>query len=128
MLRNSDYIDLVANYLVDCILIESTVRFCDARTVSETDLKEILVKAINKVLCDKDDYLEILQENIQRALLEEQNVELSEIANRLEILQAELVRRVNTKADYDDIADEIAKLKDEKKQAELTEIRQEDLK
>lgn len=128
MLRNSYYIDLVANYLVDCILIESTVRFCDARTVSETDLKEILVKAINKVLCDKDDYLEILQENIQRALLEEQNVELSEIANRLEILQAELVRRVNTKADYDDIADEIAKLKDEKQNSELNNIRQDDLK
>ncbi len=38
------------------------------------------------------------------------------------------MRRVNTKTDYDDIADEIAKLKDEKQQAELTEIRQEDLK
>ena len=108
--------------------LENTGRFCDARTISETDLEETLVKAFNKVLCDKDDYLGILQENIQKVLQEEQSIDLSEITNRLEILQAELVRRVNTKTDYDDIADEIAKLKDEKQQAELTEIRQEDLK
>ena len=108
--------------------LENTGRFCDARTISETDLEETLVKAINKMLCDKDDYLEILQENIQNVLQEEQSIDLSEIDSRLEILQAELVRRVNTKADYDDIADEIAKLKDEKQNSELKNIRQDDLK
>ena len=108
--------------------LENTGRFCDSRTISEPDLEEILVKAINKVLCDKDDYLEILQHNIQKVLQEEQSIDPSEITNRLEILQAELVRRVNTKADYDDIADEIAKLKDEKQNSELNNIRQDDLK
>ena len=86
------------------------------------------MKAINKVLCDKNDYFEILQDNIQKVLQEEQSIDLFEIANRLEILQAELVRRVNTKADYDDIADEIAKLKNEKQNSELNNIRQDDLK
>ncbi|MCE5225628.1 MAG: hypothetical protein LLG05_07175 [Porphyromonadaceae bacterium] len=86
------------------------------------------MKAINKVLCDKNDYFEILQDNIQKVLQEEQSIDLSEIANRLEIFQAELVRRVNTKADYDNIADEIAKLKNEKQNSELNNIRRDDLK
>ncbi len=108
--------------------LENTGRFCDARTISETDLEETLVKAINKVLCDKDDYLVILQENIQKALVGEESVDLSEIDRQLGELQTELVKRVNTKADYDDIADEIAKLKDEKQNSELNNIRQDDLK
>ena len=108
--------------------LENTGVFCDARTVSEPNLEETLVKAINKVLCEKNDYLKILQENIQKALQEEQSPDLTEVANQLEILQAKLVKRVNSKADYDDVADKIARLKEEKQKAELNNMRQEDLK
>jgi site-specific DNA recombinase len=48
--------------------LENTGLFCDARTVLESTLEQVLVTAINKALCDKDAFLTTLENNIATVL------------------------------------------------------------
>jgi site-specific DNA recombinase len=41
--------------------LENTGLFCDARTVPENTLEQLIVTAINQALCDKDHFLITLQ-------------------------------------------------------------------
>jgi len=94
--------------------LENTGLFCDARTVSETQIEQVLVAAINQTLCVKDTFLETLQKNIETVLSYGNDQELAEIDKRLAVLQEELVKLANSKADYGEIGGEIYRLRDEK--------------
>ncbi len=71
-----------------------------------------MVKAINEVLCGKDTYLSVLQENIATVLSEENDKTTDDIDNKLDELQKELLRLANSKADYNNVADEIYRLRE----------------
>jgi len=71
-----------------------------------------VVKAINEVLCGKDTYLSVLQENIATVLSEENDKTTDDIDNKLDELQKELLRLANSKADYNNVADEIYRLRE----------------
>ena len=45
--------------------LENTGLFCDARTVPESQIEQVLVTAINQALCYKDAFLVTLQNNIE---------------------------------------------------------------
>ena len=94
--------------------LENTGLFCDARTVSENALEQICITAINDTLCDKDGFLAILQNNIETVLSQRNDQALADIDIRLEELQSELLRLANSKADYEDIADQIHRLREQK--------------
>ena len=99
--------------------LENTGLFCDARTVQESSIEQILIKAINETLCEKNDYLSILENNITTVISQNNNQALADIDRRLEELQAELLKLASSKSDYDDVADEIYTLREEKQKVQV---------
>lgn len=79
-----------------------------------------MVKAINLALGNRDDMMEVLQENIETVIRQEDETSAEGINARLEELQKELLRLANSKKDYNSVADEIDRLR-ELKQKALTE-------
>lgn len=80
-------------------------------------LKDAVVKAINDLLGQKDDFLEVLSNNIETVINEQDTSAVAEIEKNLEELQKQLLIRASSKEDYNDIADEIYRLREEKHNA-----------
>jgi site-specific DNA recombinase len=76
-----------------------------------------VIKAINEFLASKNTYLSILQENIAAVLNEGNDYDIEDVDKRLDELQNELLRLANSKADYDEVADEIYRLREVKQDA-----------
>lgn len=57
-----------------CTRVEHGPEKCDASTIQESDLQDVVVKAVQKVLGGKDAYLPVLEGNI-RAVLESESEE-----------------------------------------------------
>lgn len=93
---------------------------CNARTVKEEDLQNAVVNAINQTIGDRDEMFDILEENIKMVFALEDESSLESINARLEETQRELLKRANSRQNYNDLADEIYHLR-ELKQAVLTE-------
>ena len=108
--------------------MENTGQFCDARTVLESTIEQVLITAINQTLCDKDSFLSILKDNIETVLSHENDTALADIDKRLGELQVELVKLANSKAEYDKVGDEIYRLRDEKQIVQLDIIGRDELK
>lgn len=75
---------------------------CDARTILESDLQEVVVDAIDKTLGGRDTFLPILRANIATVISDDTTAEMVDIDTKLEYLQRKLLNRVNAKADYED--------------------------
>lgn len=99
--------------------LENTGLFCEARTVLESTLEQVMVTAINKTLCGKDDFLVTLQNNIETVLSYDNDQTLESIDKRLSDLQAELLSLASSKADYEKVGNEIYRLRDEKQKLQL---------
>lgn len=108
--------------------LENTGLFCDARTVPESQIEQVLVTAINQALCDKDAFLVTLQNNIETVIIHENDQTLAAIDKRLEELQTELLKLASSKADYEDVADEIYRLREEKQKVQLENVGRDELK
>lgn len=80
-------------------------------------MKDAVVKAINDFLGQKDDFLEVLSNNIETVINEQDTSTVTEIEKKLEELQKQLLIRANSKEDYNDIADKIYRLREEKHNA-----------
>lgn len=112
-----------------CSRLESTGHVCHSRTVNETLLEQVVIDAINHVLCQKNDFLLKLQVNIATVVRQGDTLSPEGIDERLRGLQKELVKKANQKDDYDAIADEIFQLRDMRKQSEVdTVVRDEQMK
>ncbi len=85
---------------------------CDARTVKEEELQNVVVKAINQIIGDRTEMFDILQENIESVIAMEDKNSLENINARLEETQKELLKRANAKQNYNDVADEIERLRE----------------
>lgn len=101
---------------------------CDAPTVQETELQEAVVKAINMALGGKDDMLVALEQNISSVLALEDEGSMESINAKLEELQRELLKRANAKKDYNDLADEIDRLRELKQNSMAENAEREGLK
>lgn len=97
--------------------MENTGLVCNSKTVLEDLLKDAVVKAINDFLGQKDDFLEVLSNNIETVINEQDTSTVTEIEKKLEELQKQLLIRANSKEDYNDIADKIYRLREEKHNA-----------
>ena len=102
--------------------LENTGHVCRARTINEEYLQEVVIQAINQVLCKKDDFLKALQTNIATVIKQGDTLSPEVIDERLRELQKELLKKANQKDDYDAIADEILRLRDMRKQAEVDSV------
>ena len=105
-----------------CSRLDNTGHSCRSRTVKETLLEQITLDAINQVLCEKDDFLKTLQTNIATVIRKGDTLSPEVIDERLQELQKELLKKANRKDDYDDIADEILRLRDMRRQAEVDSV------
>lgn len=100
--------------------LEPTGQECHARTVNETVLENVVVQAINTLLGDKSTYQAQLQQNIAKVIRIAQQNTADSIDERLQELQKELLKKADNKDAYDEIADEIFKLRENEKTAQLT--------
>jgi len=105
-----------------CSRLEATGHACHSRTVNETLLEQVVIDAINRVLCQKDDFLQTLRANIATVVLQGDVLSPEVIDERLSKLQKELLKKINQKDDYDAIADEILRLRDQRRQAEVDSV------
>ena len=74
--------------------------------------------AFNRILTDSDGFIRQMQENIAKAIMDADTMSPDGIQARLDELQKKLIRKANSKPDYDAIADEIFRLREQKSQAE----------
>lgn len=83
-------------------------------------LKNVVVQAFNELLGSKSAYQKRLQDNLAMVLRGYENEQALEIDKRLAELQQELINHASRKEDYNDIADEIFRLR-EMKQKNFTD-------
>lgn len=101
---------------------------CNAPTVQETDLQNAVVNTINLALGNKDSVIEKLRQNIETAINQEDDTSAKNIDIKLECLQKELLERAKAKKDYNEIADEIFRLRELKQNALVENAEREALK
>jgi site-specific DNA recombinase len=82
--------------------------------VLESTIEQVLVTAINNTLSGKDTFLATLQNNIESVLTQGDDKTLAEIDKRFADLQTQLLKLASTKADYEDVANEIYQLREQK--------------
>ena len=90
---------------------------CTAPTINEETLKTAVVKAINELLANKDSFLKVLQKNIATVFNGENDNATDDIDSKLEELQQQLLIQAKSKNDYEDVADEIYRLRELKQNA-----------
>ena len=94
---------------------------CHARTVNEEVLKNVVVQAFNELLGSRSTYQKRLRDNLARVLCGYEDEQALEIDKRLAELQQDLINHASRKEDYNDIVDEIFRLR-EMKQKDFTDI------
>lgn len=102
--------------------VERTEHICHSRTVNELLLQEIVLKAINQTLGDKENLIKTLQKNIAKAVRESDATSSDGIDERLNELQHELLKKAHKKEEYDTVADEIFRLLELKNQSESDSV------
>ena len=109
--------------------LESTGLECHARTINELVLQDAVVKAINQMLGDKSSYQAQLQLNIASVIRASQATSVENIDEKLMALQQELIQKAQSKEAYDEIADEIFRLRELRQQTTVdTAARDEQIK
>lgn len=74
----------------------------------------MVVQAINTLLGDKSTYQAQLQRNIAKVIREAQKTTADDIDEQLMELQKELLKKANNKKAYDEIADQIFKIREQR--------------
>ena len=84
------------------------------RTINELVLQDAIVKAIKQMLGDKSNYQTQLQLNIASVIRASQATSVENIDEKLMALQHEIIQKAQSKEAYDEIADEIFKLREQR--------------
>jgi site-specific DNA recombinase len=108
--------------------LENTGLFCDARTVLESAIEQVLVTAINNTLSSKDTFHTTLQNNIATVLSKENDTTLTGIEKRLEELQTQLLKLAISNVDYEKVGEEIRRLRDQKQRLMVENANHEEFK
>ena len=89
-------------------------------------MKQAFVTALNQLIGGSREYLGILQENIAE-VLRMGNPDLAEnIQAQLDDLQHKLIDRASRREDYDDISQEIFRLREQKEKAMMDDVSRSD--
>ena len=97
------------------------------RTLYESDIQAAVIEAINQVIVQKDDLLPGLRTAIKKALGSGNDAKLSEIDDKLENLETELLKLANAKQDYTDILEQIDTLREQKRELLLEDANNADI-
>jgi DNA invertase Pin-like site-specific DNA recombinase len=85
---------------------------CTSQTIKEETLQSAVIKAINQLLANKEPFLQVLQKNIATVLNEGNENTIADIDGKLEELQKQLLQQAKSKNDYNEVADEIYRLRE----------------
>lgn len=114
------YVWICANH------IDNGLKACDMKAVSEEKLKAAFVKSINKIIKNKDEFIEKLMKNINKVLENKKDdTELQKINERLEELKEQMMNlvRLNVRSgldnqiydeEYQRLEEEMQQLKEKK--------------
>lgn len=95
---------------------------CHARTVNEQELERVVVAALNELLGDREGYQRQLQQNIAAVIHASATASTDAIDEKLLALQQELLKKAHSKEAYDEIADEIFRLRELKQQTTVDTV------
>ena len=84
-------------------------------------LEQVILRALNEMLSAKTTYKEQLQKNLMLVLRNDTSAQKDRIAERLLVLQQELLNRANNREAYDDVAEEIFHLRELQQQTDSDE-------
>lgn len=99
---------------------------CHARTIYEDVLKQAFVTALNQLIGSSMEYLGILQENIAEVLRMGSPDSAENIQAQLDELQRQLIEMASRREDYDDISQEIFRLREQKEKAMMDDVSRSD--
>ena len=102
--------------------LEPTGLECHARTVNEQELEAAVVKALNELLSHREGYQNQLAKNIATVIRASATASTDAIDEKLLELQQDLLKKANNKEAYDEIADEIFRLRELKQQAAVDTV------
>lgn len=111
-----------------CTRMEHGPGTCDADAIHESELQNLVVRAINMALGKRDSMNDALQRNVEAVLSGTDGIPLDEIEARVEELQKELLKVANAKGNYDSIVDEIYSLREAKQNAQVEGAEREGMK
>ena len=94
--------------------MDSGLNVCDAPTINETVLQKAVMTAINEVLGKKSTVIDSLKAILDKGISTEEDDRIHEIDEKMVNIQKELVSRATAKQNYDDLSDEIFRLREEK--------------
>lgn len=97
-----------------CTRVEQGPKVCDASTVTEEELQQATVNAINQLVHCSDSMIQTLKENIEIAMVDDNSGEMEKLNAIMLEKQKELVNLAHAKKDYGLLADEIDILRDKK--------------
>lgn len=95
---------------------------CSARTVSEDTLQETFVEAINEMLDNSDEYLKKLESNLKTAVSLANPQSAEALAERMRQLQQELIDRTESGENYDELAEEILRIRELQEQSNMDSV------
>ena len=99
-----------------CTRVEQGPNACDAPTVTEEELQQATVNAINQLVHCPDSMIQTLKENIEIAMVDDNSGEMEKLNAIMLEKQKELVNLAHAKKDYGLLADEIDILRDKKQE------------
>ncbi|MBQ7004324.1 MAG: recombinase family protein [Oscillospiraceae bacterium] len=95
---------------------------CSARTVSEEMLQGAFLDAVNDMVGNSRDYLRTLHENLETAIHLANPDSVEYLDARMADLQRELIERTARHENYDDLAEEILRLREVREQAMMDDV------
>lgn len=99
-----------------CTRVEQGPKACDAPTVTEEELQQATIKAINQIVQCSESMMQVLKGNIEEALVDDNSGEMEKLNAIMVEKQKELVKLAHAKKDYGSLADEIDILRDKKQE------------
>lgn len=97
---------------------------CHGRAISERKLKEVCLRAFNKIIETNKDFRAKLQNNIHHAISQVNEEQATKLDRKLDRLQILLINQAPHSKDYDKIADEFNKVQQQCDELQLTLDRQ----
>ena len=107
--------------------VEHGPKQCDAPTIPEDELRDVVVRAINQCLGNRSDVISILEGNIQSVISQKGEFSVEQIDARLNELQEQLLKKANSNEDYNELVEEIYQLRDLKKDVMIEDAEREGL-
>lgn len=99
-----------------CTRVENGPTACDASTVTEEELQQATIKAINQIVQCSESMMQVLKGNIEDALVDDNSGEMEKLNAIMVEKQKELVKLAHAKKDYGLLAGEIDILRDKKQE------------